>query len=83
MEAQQRFQVCKPISSCHRRGMQWFASLTRLVDAVKVPEADDAMMLNHSVQFYSVYAETGDERYLKMCEDFLRDVVTPRARVRR
>jgi hypothetical protein len=28
--------------------------------------------LQHSIQFYGTFAETGDHRYLTMCEDFLK-----------
>lgn len=79
------YQVCKPKTSDHRRGMKWFASLTRLMEErietaealALEPTADDRVSLQHSVQLYSVFAETGDARYLELCEDFLRYTLKP------
>ena len=34
--------------------------------------AEDPVSLQHSIQLYSVYVETGDARYLQLCEDFLK-----------
>jgi hypothetical protein len=64
------FQVLNPVSPEHRRGMLWFASLTHHV--LSQARATGAS-LKRSIEFYTVYAETGDERYLGLCEDFLRD----------
>jgi hypothetical protein len=60
--------VCTPISDEHRRGMKWFAALSHVVA--------QTTNLGHSVQFYSLYAQTGDNEYLERCEDFLRYVLS-------
>jgi hypothetical protein len=71
------FHVCVPKTSEHRRGMKWFSSLTRAVEELvtvkkEAPRAEDPVSLQHSIQLYSVYVETGDSRYLQLCEDFLK-----------
>lgn len=63
-------QVCSPISDEHRRGMRWFASLAQATQ----PSAS----LKHSVEFYSLFAQTGDNQYLERCEDFLRYTLSVR-----
>ena len=73
--------VCRPKTSCHRTGLKWLTSLARVLDAPAEgleagQHADVKQGLRHSMQFYSIYAETGDHRYLDMCEDFLRQCLT-------
>lgn len=71
-----RYHVCKPLSPEHRRGVRWFSSLAQLFEQQVGNNSGSAMRctqsLQHSVQFYGTYAETGDQRYLTMCEDFLK-----------
>lgn len=59
------FQICKPVSNDHRRGMRWFASLTQY--------AKQGMNLKHAIEFYSLYAMTGDTQYRDRSNDFLQD----------
>src|SRR5688572_6770773 len=65
------FHVCVPKTSEHRRGMKWFSSLTRAVEELvstekkAEPVGEDPVSLQHSIQLYSVYVETGDSRYLQ------------------
>ena len=69
-----RYQVCVPKSQEHRRAMKWFSSLLRTAEDHMAPKnkGEDEVSLQHSMQLYSVYAETGDRRYLDLCEDFLK-----------
>ena len=62
------YQVCKPLSPEHRRGGRWFSALTHAVEG----QAEDRAQIQHCIQFYSCYAESGDGRYLTLCEDFLK-----------
>ncbi len=62
------YQVCKPLSPEHRRGVRWFSALTHAVEHRNTDQAP----LQHCIQFYSCYAESGDGRYLTLCEDFLK-----------
>jgi len=87
-----RFQVCVPKSPEHRRGMKWFSSLTRAAETnlarqISAPRAafsgtstgtESQMSLQHAIQLYRVFAETGDRRYLDLCEDFLRYSLKPK-----
>ena len=71
------FHVCVPKTSDHRRGMKWFSALTRAMEETVTGRDDaraseDPVSLQHSIQLYSVYVETGDSRYLQLCEDFLK-----------
>lgn len=66
----QTFQVCSPISNEHRRGMRWFASIAQA--------ASPSASLRHSVEFYSLFAQTGDDQFLERCEDFLRYTLSVR-----
>lgn len=72
------YHVCKPLTPEHRRGVRWFSSLAQTFEQrVGHMQGDGAAMritqsLQHSIQFYGTFAETGDQRYLTMCEDFLR-----------
>lgn len=68
-----------PRSSAHLRGMMWVQSLARVLDGRLAVQddptgqaADDRLSLQHAMQLYGIYAETGDERYLSLSEDFLR-----------
>ena len=75
------YHVCKPKSQEHRRGMKWFSSIARVVEhQVTEPpctstgplkENEERVNLQHATQLYSVFVETGDERFLRLCEDFL------------
>ncbi len=64
------YSVCSPITPEHRRGMRWFASLAQAIN--------QSASLKHSVQFYSLFAQTGDKQYLERCEDFLRYTLSVR-----
>ena len=72
-------QVCRPKTSCHRRSLKWMSSLTQLAEPIGEQDptlaSERHQSLQHSMQFYSIYVETGDERYLSMCEDFLRQLL--------
>ena len=63
-----QLQVCRPVSKDHVKGFRWFSSLTRTVEGHDSCPPE----LEHCLQFYSLYAQTGDSRYLKLCEDFLK-----------
>ena len=68
-------QVCKPLSLEHRRGLQWFASLTHAAHRVEPMPRPRAMLrsLERAIELYGAYSETGDEKLLGMCERFLRE----------
>lgn len=73
------YQICKPKSADHRRGMKWFGTLARAVEDFSTPAGDDLgqhqdnmTSLQHAIQLYSVFVETGDKRYLDLSEDFLK-----------
>ena len=78
-----------PRSAEHMRGMLWVSSLARVLDARLAVQddptgqtADDRLSLQHALQLYGIYAETGDDRYLGLSEDFLRytlDTSPPRS----
>ena len=55
------------VSKDHVRGFRWFAALARVADV-----NDTDVVLHQSLQLYSMYAQTGDVRYLKLCENFLK-----------
>ena len=55
------------VSREHVRGFRWFTALARVVDT-----NDAGVGLNQSLQLYSMYAKTGDSRYLRLCENFLK-----------
>ena len=69
--------VCKPKTDDHRRGMRWLSSLVRHSDGGDTSKgvADDKRLIDHSLQFYQIYAQTDDPRYLAMSEEFLRDAL--------
>ena len=73
-----RYHVCKPLTPEHRRGVRWFSSLAQSFEhRLGHSRGNGAAMrlsqsLQHSIQFYGTFAETGDQRYLTMCEDFLK-----------
>jgi len=67
------YQVCKPLSPAHRRGVRWFSAITHAVEQNNGQKVGSS--LQHCIQFYSCYAETGDQRYLTLCEDFLKFAV--------
>ena len=56
------------------KGLRWFQSLARSFE-VSCRAEDAPTELHHSLQFYGLYAQTGDPRYLAMCEDFLRSAL--------
>jgi hypothetical protein len=53
--------------------MQWFACLANAVEMTAADPMAFGPGLKRSIEFYSLYVETGDERYLGLCEDFLKD----------
>lgn len=59
-----------PYEPNKQRGVNWFSSLAQFVE--RHIDVTDTKSLKHSIQFYSFYAETGDQRYLNLCEDFLK-----------
>ncbi|MEZ4272374.1 MAG: hypothetical protein R3C68_13405 [Myxococcota bacterium] len=74
MTSKSSFQVCKPKTEGHRRGMKWFSSITRAhkdraLGCLSVNH--QSVNLAHATKLYGVFAETGDARYLALCEDFL------------
>ena len=58
------------------RGHRWFSSLARVLETNLDPKSDGAPSFQHSLQFYGLYARTGDKRYLKLCDDFLRSCLS-------
>lgn len=50
-------------------------TLEHIGDEAKPNAGEAKQSLQHSLQFYSIYAETGDSRYLNMCDDFLRQSI--------
>ncbi len=70
MSGTTQYNICNPTTLEHRRAIQWFAGLTGNADTM-LEHAQKASLQN-AIEFYKVFAETGDERYLKMCEQFLK-----------
>jgi hypothetical protein len=67
--------VIKPVVTQEQiKGLRWFQSLARTFEG-HCHEDEAPMELHHSLQFYGLYAQTGDQRYLAMCEDFLRSAL--------
>jgi len=64
--------------------MKWFASIARAMEdgVLEIDDTDERVNLQHSIQLYSVFVETGDKRYLELCEDFLRYALVPTAEPR-
>ena len=60
------FQICNPRDQKHRVAMVWFSSI---MNASKV----NGSSFNRATEFYSIYSETGDVRYLNLSEDFMKD----------
>lgn len=67
-------QLCKPVTKKHRAGVQWYANLMAVLEQHEL-NGPQKSNLRRSMEFYSIYAETADERYLGLCEDFLRDCI--------
>jgi len=55
------------VSKDHVRGFRWFTALARGAET-----SDAGVGLQQSLQLYSMYAQTGDARYLRLCENFLK-----------
>jgi len=72
---QSSYHICRPKTQAHKSGMKWFESLSRILNDSDGPK--DMSCMSHSIQFYSLFVETGEERYLEMCEDFLKYAVKP------
>ena len=70
------FQICQPLSPQHQRGMLWFWNLSSAAEDTKVLGDDGFMLLRRSQEFYDLYAQTGENRYLTLCEAFLKDSLT-------
>jgi hypothetical protein len=74
------YRICTPKSPGHGTAMRWFGSITRLygreLDRADTPEApDQRVSLQHATKFYSIYAETGDDRFRRLSDDFLQFVL--------
>ena len=67
----EKVRVCKPVSQGHHAGAKWLNSLSQVIE--RSPESDPEFVaqLKHSLNFYSCYAQTGDKRYLGLCEEFM------------
>jgi hypothetical protein len=78
-----RIRSCKPKTSDHRRGMHWFSSLAGVLEKQIASDTeilcDERLNLQHTVQLYGVFVETGDNRYLSLTEDFLQHCLTTTA----
>lgn len=81
MQSSHNVRLPKPqshvVSREHQRGLRWFVSLTQILEQDLMAQdddkaKDDQVSLQHSVQLYSMYAETGDEKFLELSEDFLK-----------
>ncbi|MEE8408308.1 MAG: hypothetical protein V3T05_01760 [Myxococcota bacterium] len=64
--------VARGLNSEVTKGYRWFTSLTRVLENSFESGSDGEPSLQHSLQFYGLYARTGDMRYLKLCDDFLK-----------
>ena len=71
-----KIKVCKPLSPKHQRANRWFASLIHQVDAIKPLNPKTQAGIEHCVDFFRAYAQTGDQRFLNLCEDFLQYTLT-------
>lgn len=68
-----RIKVPRGLHSEVTKGYRWFTSLTRILETSMASGSDSEPSLQHSIQFYGLYARTGDTRYLKLCDDFLKN----------
>ena len=73
MRSQMQVEVCKPKNPDHRRGLRWLSSIVRAVEVQNTEEKKswDPNVLKHSLQLYKLFVESGDQRYLRLSEDFL------------
>ena len=69
-----KIHTAEPASHKHRTAMQWFANLAHAVESSG--QVCLTSSLKRSIEAYAIYAETGDERYLGLCESFLQDTLT-------
>ena len=67
-----KIKLCKPMSPQHQRANRWFASLIHQVDFQKPLAPKTQAGLEQCVDFFRAYAQTGDKRFLNLCEDFLK-----------
>lgn len=71
-----KIKICKPLSAKHQRANRWFASLIHQVD-LKKPGSEKAQAgLENCIDFFRAYAQTGDKRFLNLCEDSLKYTLT-------
>ena len=71
-----KIKICKPMSPEHQRANRWFASLIHQVDFQKPLAPKTQAGLEQCVDFFRAYAQTGDQRFLNLCEDFLKYTLT-------
>jgi hypothetical protein len=67
-------QFSNPCSKKHTIGLKWYASMTSVFAMPNIKaNSPEPKALKKAMEFYSIYAETADEKYLKLSEDFLLD----------
>lgn len=64
------YQMIVPCSVKHAIAQGWIVSLA---DATSRNENINKVSLKRALEFASIYIETGDNRYLGLTEDFLKD----------
>ena len=70
-----KVKTCTPISPEHKRANLWFSSLVHQID-ISAPANESAKAsLEHSIDFFRAFAQTGDKRFLDLCEDFLQSTI--------
>tara|TARA_Y100001934_G_scaffold262256_1_gene336513 strand:+ start:635 stop:889 length:255 start_codon:yes stop_codon:yes gene_type:complete len=77
-----KIKLCKPISPEHQRANRWFSSLIHQADFSAPSNEKTQAGLEHCIDFFRAYAQTGDKRFLNLCEDFLQYTLTSTKDVR-
>ena len=67
--------ICKPMSPEHQRANAWFSSLIHQISPQTYRNKTTKAGLEQCVDFFRAYAQTGDKRFLGLCEDFLKATI--------
>ena len=67
-----RIKLCKSLSAKYQVANHWFASLINQVGPQERVTPQTQAGLEFCVDSFHTYAQTGDERFLTLCEDFLK-----------
>ena len=70
--SQDNFNVLKPFNNDVGKAAKWFNSITSCYRNNREMDKDSIDYLISSIQFYSIYVQTGDAQYHKLTDDFLK-----------